>query len=174
MKFKTLALLLAVIPGAALAEGRCPPGQYPVGDQNAGGCAPIPGAAQSAAPQPTGRWETRWGAIAAGPQANPNAPTSTGVAVSQKSKKLATELALSRCARSGGTKCKVLLAYKNQCAAIADPVASARAAGATRSSINGAETEELASSDAIADCQSQGVKCEIVYSACSMSEYKSF
>jgi len=40
----------------ARADGRCPPGQYPVGGQGVGGCAPIPGGSSQA---------TRpWGAIA--------------------------------------------------------------------------------------------------------------
>ena len=70
MASKTYMLLGAVllaqfVPVAAMAEGRCPPGQYPIGGQGVGGCAPIPGAGQSGdGVAPTGRWETRWGAIA--------------------------------------------------------------------------------------------------------------
>lgn len=33
---------LSVVAGPVLAEGRCPPGQYPIGDDRAPGCAPIP------------------------------------------------------------------------------------------------------------------------------------
>ncbi|WP_440862118.1 hypothetical protein [Stenotrophomonas maltophilia] len=41
-----LALLFAalLVANNANAEGRCPAGQYPIGDQGVGGCAPIPGA----------------------------------------------------------------------------------------------------------------------------------
>lgn len=61
-----LALCLA-LPCLAKAEGRCPPGQFPVGGQGMEGCAPIPGGGGDsgpAAPVPTGEWEMRWGAIA--------------------------------------------------------------------------------------------------------------
>ncbi|TGS15267.1 DUF4189 domain-containing protein, partial [Mesorhizobium sp. M1C.F.Ca.ET.187.01.1.1] len=35
--------ITASLPQTASAEGRCPPGQYPIGGQGVGGCAPIPG-----------------------------------------------------------------------------------------------------------------------------------
>jgi hypothetical protein len=73
MKFMSIALLL-LAPLGAFAEGRCPPGQFPVGGQGMLGCAPIPGgsgaAAGPSAPRPTGKWETRWGAIAEDSSAN--------------------------------------------------------------------------------------------------------
>lgn len=50
----------------SLAEGRCPPGQYPIGGQGVRGCAPMPGGgagSNGVSPRPTGRWETRWGAL---------------------------------------------------------------------------------------------------------------
>lgn len=37
-----LLILLTLAPLVTYGEGRCPPGQYPVGGQGAGGCAPIP------------------------------------------------------------------------------------------------------------------------------------
>ena len=44
---------LSVVAGPVLAEGRCPPGQYPIGDDRAPGCAPIPagGGARNLAPR---------------------------------------------------------------------------------------------------------------------------
>jgi len=70
-------LLLALLCSAtvARAEGRCPPGQYPIGSsQGVLGCAPIPGAQQSQQgqgendvpimpPRATGRWYSRFGAL---------------------------------------------------------------------------------------------------------------
>lgn len=42
---RTLVLLmLAATSCSVWAEGRCPPGQFPVGGQGMLGCAPIPGA----------------------------------------------------------------------------------------------------------------------------------
>ena len=61
-----VVLLLLVISNVALAEGRCPRA-VPVGGQGVGGCAPIPGGqagGESSGPMPTGKWETRWGALA--------------------------------------------------------------------------------------------------------------
>lgn len=107
---KTLLLLmLLLISDLAMAEGRCPPGQYPVGDERhgVGGCAPIPGGqaqggAQPSAPVPTGEWETRWGAIAqdAARQSGGNLPI--GVSASKKSKREAQIEAISQCRRMGG------------------------------------------------------------------------
>lgn len=50
-------LLLGTTPiDSAVAEGRCPPAQYPIGDQGVGGCAPISGAGQSAPEENPGHW----------------------------------------------------------------------------------------------------------------------
>ncbi len=174
MRFKLWGVALLLFPMMVLAEGRCPPGQYPVGDQNVGGCAPIPGGGSTSAPSPTGKWETRWGAVA-----EDTAPVmaggtlATGVSVSQKSKRAANELALSRCAGMGGQKCKVRLSYHNQCVAMADPVGE-RVPGAI-STANTGETEQIAKSSALQRCQAVGgQRCEVFYSACSMSEFRKF
>ncbi|WP_315386982.1 DUF4189 domain-containing protein [uncultured Stenotrophomonas sp.] len=177
MKKALLVLLLVLSPGLALAEGACPAGSYPIGGQGIQGCAPIPVSGSGEAPRsvPTGKWETRWGAVAEGQNAaNPKGPTATGVAVSQKSGKAATQLAIDECKRGGGTRCEVRIAYYNQCVAIADPTHDARESGASLSSIVRAQTEEKAKQMASERCQSTGQRCEIVYSACSMSEFKSF
>lgn len=61
-----LAIAMALlVPAAAMAEGRCPPGQYPIGGQGMAGCAPLPGAGdgENSGPTPTGRWIKTWGAI---------------------------------------------------------------------------------------------------------------
>lgn len=58
-------LIFASVPLVASAEGRCPTGQYPIGGQGVGGCAPT-GAISggSGDPVPTGRWHKTWGAVA--------------------------------------------------------------------------------------------------------------
>lgn len=174
MRVTFLGLMLLLLPTIALAEGRCPPGQYPVGDQNAGGCAPIPGAQQTAPQSPSGRWETRWGAVA-----EDSAPVAaggtlaTGAAVSQKSKRAASALAMSKCEEMGGKKCEVLLTYHNQCVAMVDPVGE-RMPGAI-STTSTAESAELAAKRALDRCQAvEGQLCKVFYSACSMSEFRRF
>lgn len=177
LKWHMRALLvttLALASFSAFAEGRCPPGQYPIGDQNVGGCAPIPGAAQSSPRSPSGTWETRWGAVA-----EDTAPVAaggtlaTGVSVSQNSKRAANALAISRCEGMGGQKCKIRLTYHNQCVAMADPV-GVRVPGAI-STANTGMTLELARSSALDRCQSVGgQRCEVFYSACSSSEFREY
>lgn len=176
MRRVVLALILVLGSGAAAAEGGCPPGSYPIGGQGVQGCAPISSSGSApSGPRATGKWETRWGAIAEGRgSSGPNAPTATGVSVSQKSKSLATKVALQECKVGGGMDCKIRLAYHNQCVAIADPTASERSRGATTSSVVGAETLALATQMAQDRCTRGGARCEVVYSACSMSEFKAF
>ena len=176
-------MLLAATSCSVWAEGRCPPGQFPVGGQGMLGCAPIPGGsggrgeALPPAPRPTGKWETRWGAVVEDMKPSPDRPLATGVSVSQKSKRAAVALATERCKAQGGNKCEVRIAYHNQCVAIADPdpVDGRIPAGLTSSAV-GAETLERAGSVAIANCRSgsKGASCTVTYSACSMSEFKSF
>lgn len=173
-----IATALCLVSLTALAEGRCPPGQYPIGDQNVGGCAPIPGAgapSQNSAPVPTGKWESRWGAIAEDSSANSRGVTlATGVAESQKSKRDATKIALGQCKSGGGLKCEVVATYHDQCIAVADP-SSSEANGQGRSVIYRAENSELAKREALKRCTAGGnAECSIIYAACSMSEFKKF
>lgn len=177
-----LLALLSVVSLSAYAEGVCPPGQYPIGGQGVIGCAPIPGAggghgpAQPSAPQPTGKWETRWGAIVEDGDNN-----STGTSASQKSKRAAVSVATDRCKSAGGKSCKLRLAYHNQCVAMADPtiafVRSLPPGTRTRTMASAAATEELAKQNAMKECETGGSsrqECNIIYSECSMSEFKSF
>lgn len=171
------ALLLSA--GAVYAEGRCPPGQYPVGSsQGVMGCAPIPGGGDGSsapsAPVPSGKWEKRWGAIADDASANARGVVgSTGVSESRKSKSEAESVALEQCRLGGGQKCSVIFTYNNQCVALADPPKGTR--GGTSVSA-GAEKMELAKENALKRCRadSGGIDCTIVYSACSMSEFKPY
>ena len=177
MRLIFLSLIFLALPFSAAAEGGCPPGQYPVGDSRAPGCAPIPGGAGGAAassPTPTGKWETRWGAIAedeAPVQAGGN--IATGAAVSQKTKRSASSLAIAECKKLGGSNCKIRLVYYNQCAAMADPV-GLHVQGA-KTIASRAKTLQEAKDLALAECKGTiGQECGIVYAACSMSEFKAF
>nr|WP_080376630.1 DUF4189 domain-containing protein [Stenotrophomonas pavanii] len=98
----SLAIVLALTSDLAWAEGRCPPGQYPIGGQGAGGCAPIPaGGSGAESPRPTGRWIKTWGAIALSPSG------ASGASTGKKSKSLAAKEAEAVCAQEGASGCKV-------------------------------------------------------------------
>lgn len=180
VKFSVLMVLLAA-PLTALAEGRCPPGQYPIGSSNGVlGCAPIPGGtggpAQPQAPVPSGRWESRWGAIAEDRDPAPGASMATGASVSQISKRAAVAAALDGCGRRGGRKCEIRLTYHDQCAAIADPPASTSLQAPAKSIVASAEDVEEAKGLAVSECSSVngGALCQVAYSACSMSEFRPY
>lgn len=168
-----LVFAFLICPFSAFAEGGCPPGSYPIGGQGVQGCAPIPqgGGAAADGPRATGKWETRWGAIAEDPIS-----MATGASVSMKSKRKAVDAATAECKRMGGRNCKVRLAYFNQCAAIADATAQSLASGPGASVASRAETAPKAEALALKDCSSagNGQQCEISYSACSLSEFKAF
>lgn len=171
--WRSLIVALFFVPAIVSAEGACPPGQYPVGGQGVQGCAPIKAGssgAASSAPRPAGKWETRWGAIAEDPKT-----LSTGASVSMKSKRQAEKSAVSECERMGGVSCKLRMAYHNQCVAIADPDSRQIARGGGRSMVISAQTIEQAKSLALEECRALdgGQSCQLSYSACSMSEYKS-
>lgn len=82
----------------AQAEGRCPPGQYPIGGQGVGGCAPIPGGegAATSGPRATGKWIKTWGAISLAPSG------ASGSSTGRVRKTEAVEEAQRKCAESGG------------------------------------------------------------------------
>jgi len=155
----------------AYAEGGCPAGMYPIGGQGVQGCAPIPGASGSTSqqlpalpPRPTGQWHKTWGAMAIGRGGD------TGVSKGRDSKREAEEVALAQCATWGADDCKVMLAYENQCAAIATPKGSS-----TGSSFAGGPTVESASETAMKSCREEGgMQCEIVYSDCSEPRFERF
>lgn len=181
---RTLVLLmLAATSCSVWADGRCPPGQFPVGGQGMLGCAPIPGAnggtaapVPPAAPRPTGKWETRWGALAEDAGANERGvPLATGVSESRKTKSEASKPAIAQCQSGGGLRCEVVTTYYNQCIAVADPKPPSQGGPGGKSIIYTAETAELAVSEVMKRCSPPGtVQCSIAYSACSMSEFKKF
>lgn len=177
MKYVILLSLL-VLPAAALAEGSCPPGQYPVGGQGVQGCAPIPssGPAIPAPSRPTGKWDTRWGAIAQhrGPMSGGSLPI--GVSSSRRSKGEAVAEAMEQCRGMGGTQCEVALSYHNQCAAMAGPEIGSVPIENVVTTVASGPVEAETKVDALKNCASSnnGRRCLVIYSACSMSEFKPF
>lgn len=174
-KFSSIALVaLWVIMGSlsfsdwAVAEGRCPPGQYPIGDDRAPGCAPIPGAggASGAPPQakPTGRWIKTWGSFALSPNGE------SGVANGRRRKADAEKDAVAICAQAGGNGCSPAFTYKNQCAAAAVPTA-----GSGGTSFGRSATQEISKGIALKACQAGGGEnCQVIYSACTEPEFQAF
>ena len=159
-------IALLSVPLVASAEGRCPPGSYPIGGQGVGGCAPI--ASGGGAPQearPTGRWIKTWGAIAT------SSTGEVGVAIEKLSKSDAAKEAVSQCVKLGGRDCKMAQAYKNQCIALISPTTSERGG----SVISSAETEQVATQLAMKTCTTRGsAGCSKLYSACTKPLFESF
>lgn len=180
LKRLSIFTLLLAAPYGALAEGACPPGQYPIGGQGVQGCAPIPGAGGAAptasTPRPTGKWETRWGALAEDSSANSRGvPLSTGVSESRRSKREAEKVAIEQCRLGGGKACRVTATYHNQCIAVADPKPLSQGGTGGKSSIYSAGTVDQARGLALKGCSvAENSGCSITYSACSMSEFKAF
>lgn len=175
-----LLVLLSIASFWTRAEGGCPPGQYPIGGQGVQGCAPIPGGggagAAPSAPRATGKWETRWGAIAEDSSANARGvPLATGVSESKRSKRDAEKVAVGQCRAGGGLKCEVTATYNNQCIAVADPKPRSQGGPGGNSSTYSAGTAEQAKGLAMKACSvAEDSGCSITYSACSMSEFKAF
>ncbi|WP_157803079.1 MULTISPECIES: DUF4189 domain-containing protein [Stenotrophomonas] len=125
--------------------------------------------------KPTGKWETRWGAIAIDSQPLPAGNMAVGVAESEKSKSEAGATSLDLCRSGGGHNCEVFLTYYNQCAALAGSVVSGSGSAGGATYAVAARTIDEAKSKAFEGCQARGGKqCTIIYSACSMSEFKPF
>lgn len=145
--------------GAAFAEGRCPPGYYPVDTPGVAGCAPIPvipqtGPARSAQPQ----WETRWGAIAID-----GTNSVVGAVTGMQSKRKAEKAAIKQCRAKGGDRCEVELAYYNQCGVIAW--------GDTGYVTAGSATVPEASELAVRQCNQSTSNCRVYYADCSLPEH---
>ncbi|WP_329889998.1 DUF4189 domain-containing protein [Stenotrophomonas muris] len=175
--FSLLSLgIIAASASSARAEGgACPPGYYPVGGQGAMGCAPIPGTASGGAaqqsppppPQPTGEWIKTWGGIAV------SASTSdAGVSTGHRSKKEAERKAVSECAASGASDCRVSMTYFNQCVSWVIP------SGRTGNGLSGIGTGPTPSD---AERAAQGVckndkpgACAPVYANCTEPLFRKY
>ena len=104
------------------------------------------------------RWglEPRWGAVA-------TADGALGVAAGQESQESAEQHALAHCqTHSEGKVCKVLIAYYNQCVAVA--WGDGGSLWARSPGVYDAEAT------ALSNCQKSTTNCDIYYSACSYAE----
>jgi len=159
-----ITTLVAVTPGV-MAEGRCPPGHYPIGGQGVEGCAPMGGSnytsGSSGYLRPSGRWKLTWGGVAAAKNGV------VGLLGGARSRRLAEEGAMSVCREEGGEECNVVMSYKNAC------VAGAKSAGGeVNDSYVTGPSVEVAASRALSRCNSiGGVDCETFLTGCTEPKY---
>lgn len=110
---------------------------------------------QQAPRQPTGKWKSTWGAIAAdGPRGI------LGGVTDMDDKQSAENAALSQCRTSGGQNCKIELAYHNQCAVLVT--------GDKKYLVQSAATIPEATRLGIGKCSQEDANCRVYYSGCSM------
>ncbi len=164
-----LLVLLLAFSITAYAEGRCPPGQYPIGGQGVGGCAPIPGGTAGAevpSPRATGRWIKTWGTIS-----RSIATGDVGASVGKRAKAEAIAEAQSRCAAYGAKDCTVGLTYKNQCAALVAP----ESGSGGKIAMAGAASKDVAAKAALKNCvDNGGGSCVVKYTDCSEPLFDKF
>lgn len=159
---KCLAFFLfaaAAIPNVSTAQ---------CGGINVGGgnCVPptAPGMPQGPSDTPNGgsrpaaaRWADRWGAFVMDKTTG-----DAGGVIDQLSRKAAIAAATHDCEITGATHCELIVAYYNQCAAIAitdNEMGSGRA-----------PTEDQAKELALHYCGSSTQRCKIEYSACARAQ----
>lgn len=152
-----------LVSAAAHAQG-CPNGIPSAGNP---GCIPPDQSnspyyqhSNAATSRPQAVWVDRWGAIAVdkGKQS-----VGIGVAEMMTSERKAKAGAIDDCQAKGGTRCKVVLAYYNQCGALV--------AGDAGYTSMGSSTAEKAAKLGMEQCTKTGLSnCRVYYSACSFPE----
>lgn len=149
-------LLLLGMVGGAYAQ--CPAGIPSAGNPQ---CIPPSGPgwphnrpAQSATPEPPrAHWASRWGAIAID-----GMNSGVGTSSAAKTQTAAEREAMKACKAKGGSECKISLAYRDQCGALAwgdDFYITASAANISE-----------ASAIALQECGKSTANCKIYYSNC--------
>lgn len=146
----------------ASAQTACPAGVAPGSPQ----CGPDSGTSRGdiapRPPVPTGEWIKTWGAVATANNGD------AGVSSGRKTKEQAERDAISSCEGLESGKCKVSLAFFNQCVAAA-------ASGQGQGSIFGAASIEKASELALSQCEeNSNTRCKITLSKCSDPIFKEY
>lgn len=117
--FSRFMVALALTIGCtavAMAEGRCPPGQYPIGGQGMAGCAPIPaGETTEYRSKAKPYFIPTWGSIAV------SSDRVFGMSQHHKQDVDATNAALQACRKQGGRDCQSMITFKGGCAAAVAP-----------------------------------------------------
>jgi len=160
-------LLIAMFSGLSCASIPSHAQQCGYGTQDGSQCVPadqVPGYQDSlqdrqARPQqPQVFWASRYGAVA-----YDSVSGAEGHITDQPSKSQAKKEVLRLCVQHGGTNCKILISYYNQCAAIAQVQGGGRIG--TGNALHSQQAEQLA----MEACQKGGApNCKIVYTACSL------
>lgn len=160
----TLVCALAAFPLLAAAQRGCPEGYYEQNTPGLNSCIPIPAGAESIPAGP--KWVKTWGAIAAEAGSG-----RVGVATGKNTKLDAKGTAMKAC-ETDGHRCKIVLTYNHQCAAIAEVPDTAAGVTAKRGYATG--PDDMASAKAaMSACEgaNPGASCKIVYSDCSKPIY---
>jgi len=150
-----LILLSLTLSGVAWGQTACPQGVSP-GDPRCGPSSGVSGIDMT--PPPKGpHWQLTWGAIATSTTAE------LGATVGHFSRGKAKREAMAICSEKGAKKCRVELAYKNQCAVVAWP--SIPGGGVA---VQGGPSIEKATQIALQRCAaSGGGGCKIAYADCT-------
>lgn len=164
MIFKHPLMLFALtILLSSTSHAQCAPGIPSAGNP---GCIPPDQAnspySQSAVPAalPAAKWADRWGAIALDDETG-----KLGTVSQSSAKGKAESQALERCADAGGTSCKIVMTYTNQCVAVAQVSTGGPVHVKSGPYLN--ETEDAVQKK----CASDGNgKCQVFYSKCSYAE----
>ncbi|MEX1829788.1 DUF4189 domain-containing protein [Luteibacter sp. CQ10] len=151
-----LVLLSLFSPAYSIAEGGCPPGQFPQAGQGWQTCIPMPNYSGGASsPQmPSEVWEDRYGSLATDSMAgvigsSSNQPTRAG----------AEAEAMFQCTLAGGTDCLMQGSYGNECLAMA--------LGPNSFLLRNGATKAAAEKKALDDCAKENDTCGIYHSSCS-------
>lgn len=174
MNIRSWALIaLLACSGGVHAEQGCPDGQYPGGNPSGQLCIPLPGyglhgdkkpadAAPAGTPQAIKHEYKAWAAIAHDPVRRSLGMAGQDNGISEK--KEAEQGALDACrANGGGADCKVLLAYRSECAAIA--VGMGPDGNASLYADKG-RSEEQALATALARCGKGAKMCQKINTNC--------
>ena len=159
------ATLVLFVTGSGVAAA-CPDGMIinPIGAGGQPEC--IPGVnhqnwgGTGASSEP--RWARRWGAFA-----TDSATSKVGVATGLSSKRKAEKEALAHCQSKGGAQCKPLIAYYDQCAALAwgpNSEGTGTMISATAAQVEQAQTL------ALKECAKGSGACKIYFAECSYAE----
>ncbi|MEH6414567.1 DUF4189 domain-containing protein [Pseudomonas sp. CGJS7] len=155
---RQLALLacasLTSVANKVNAEGGCPAGMIPYQGTNTMSCGPMSSNGYDTTPSGP-YWVSQWGAIA-----GDKASLVVGAVDSRDSKRRARADAISECETRGGSKCKVIFTYRNQCVAMVK--AKTRA-------INVSEVDvDQAIRVGMKECRGwNDGECSVYYQACS-------
>lgn len=167
------AIGLLLVAGGARAEQGCPDGQYPGGSSSGQLCVPLPGyginggnkpaeGASEGGPQAIKHEYKAWAAIAHDPVRRSLGMAGQDNGISER--KEAEQGAIEACrANGGGADCKVLIAYRAECAAIAVGMG---ADGNASLYADKGRSEEQALATALARCGKGARMCQKLSSNC--------